>query len=133
MGSKIAVFLGKMAAEAEKKPAKGRKSPHEVLDMDSPLGAIADYLSPNVLGGGRVGRAQALAGTSGQRPGFTVTHPIISDWLGTVAGSGMGGLAGLAMGKPEAIGVGTLLGGLAGSGITSGIRRDNMRRIVDNS
>lgn len=132
MQPSVATSLGKMAAEAEKKPAKGRKSPHEVLDMDSPLGAISDYLSPEFLSGGRTGRAQAMAGLSGQRPGFTVSHPIISNMLGTALGSSMGGLAGLAMGKPESIAVGSVLGAMAGSGITSGIRRDNMRRIVDN-
>lgn len=83
----------KMAVESGA-PARGS----DILDVDKPLGVLADYLTPLSFGGHRAGRAKAMSRAVGKHPGMSVSYPNTDATLRGLGGAGLGGLLGAGLG-----------------------------------
>lgn len=135
--------FNKRAAETylptQKKP-KDLKA-KDMLDMDSTRGALSDIFTPISHGGYRAGKAEVMARSTRQDPGFVVTNPITSNILaslgGGFAGGVLGGGIGAAVTSSDDTGsgiaagsvVGTYAGAIAGAVLNGLARRKRMKSI----
>lgn len=138
-----------IAPKKEKKPAQSAK---DIVNMDSTGGFLADTLAPNLWGGERAGRTQAMADAIGEKTTFNVRHPVTASLIPTVLGgiagnaAGIGatglyhyltrthqkpteipGLAGAMISTPAL--AGTTIGATLGTGLAGLLRRKEMNRI----
>ena len=116
------IKLAEKAAETQPNlnDREQRQTIADKLLPEHTAGLLADYLSPSQWGGERAGRAKQLARASGRDAGFSVNHPLTSDFASMLAGMAGGGLVGAATGElgkfdPTASGGMTVGGALGGS------------------